>query len=365
MIHVLAVLLLLQSGAYADEELLSDEGLPRPSEVARERERRAARESGISRSLVPIAGYNPTYRVFGGGGFFWERSPDLGFGINGIVTQGLVFKVETALRVTHGRWSLRLQNEVGKGFEPNYGAGPLTNAYDRVDLKLFKNMLRLESLWYAGMGFSVGPTIDYKIRRNFSRDGDPTLAQSRDPYADKEDSWGVGFSQVWDLRDNPMSPRYGWYQALKLLTFPADLQFERAGYTQLQSEVRLFQFLFSHDLVFAFQLTGGVTFGLPSYLNEYKLGGTDFLRGYLENRFRGKRFYNQQNEIRFPIYKAVSGVGFMEFGEATNEAFAHPSMSYGTGIRIGLPPDYISKIRIDFAIGRDQRGVFFDFGQAF
>lgn len=363
--HFASVLITMFLIAGVSQAQIADEGLPNPFEIAKVREERARAESGISRSLVPIAGYNPTYRIFVGGGFFWERSPDLGFGINGIVTQGQVFKVETDLSVRNNRWTYRIHDEIGKGFEPNYGAGPETRTSDRVDLKLFKNMFQVEANWYAGMGVSIGPLIDYKLRRNFSRPGDPTLSGSRDPYDPREDSWGLGLVERWDLRDNPTSPRYGWFQTFKAIAFPADLQLQHASYTQLQSEVRLFQFLFDPEIVFAFQLVGGVTFGVPSYLNEYKLGGTDYLRGYLENRFRGKRFYNQQNEMRFPIYKALGGVAFMEFGEASNEAFSHPSMSYGAGVRIGLPPDYISKIRVDFAIGRDQRGVFFDFGQAF
>lgn len=98
---------------------------------------------------------------------------------------------------------------------------------------------------------------------------------------------------------------------------------------------------------------------------KYRLGGTDGLAGYYDNRFRGKKYYLQNTEIRYPIWKLFSGALSLSFGDITDESFTNPKLAYGFGIRIGLPPDWVSKIRIDFLYGRDQYGLFVDFGDTF
>jgi outer membrane protein assembly factor BamA len=110
---------------------------------------------------------------------------------------------------------------------------------------------------------------------------------------------------------------------------------------------------------------GGIGIGTPNYMYKFRLGGSGTMRGYLENRFRGQKYYAQQTELRFPIWKLFSGAAFLGFGDATDSSFTNAKMAYGGGIRIGLPPDYVSKVRIDVGFGRDSSGVYADFGQAF
>jgi len=115
----------------------------------------------------------------------------------------------------------------------------------------------------------------------------------------------------------------------------------------------------------AYSISGGVISGHAPFLSQFRLGGTDKLRGFYYNRFRGSKYYAQQNELRFPIWKMVGGVTFVEFGEATEKHFSRANVSYGFGLRIGIPPDEVSKVRIDYAMTRDQKGLFVDFGHAF
>jgi outer membrane protein assembly factor BamA len=110
---------------------------------------------------------------------------------------------------------------------------------------------------------------------------------------------------------------------------------------------------------------GGYSVGEPTYMYRFALGGANQLNGYLDNRFRGREYYMQQTELRFPIWKLFSGVGSLGFGDITDTKFTNPKLAYGIGLRIGLPPDWVNKIRIDFAFGRDQAGIFANFGQTF
>src|SRR5689334_18889948 len=49
-----------------------------------------------SSSWIPILGYNSTYGIFGGGGYFRSKG-DFSFGINGIATQTSSMKAEISL----------------------------------------------------------------------------------------------------------------------------------------------------------------------------------------------------------------------------------------------------------------------------
>jgi outer membrane protein assembly factor BamA len=199
--------------------------------------------------------------------------------------------------------------------------------------------------------------FDARLRRNRPLSPEEE-ARQKDPYSSRENTFGVGLQLHADHRNVKNNPSFGWYQNLSLKAF------ERFGL--IDADLRLFQHVVAEELVVAYQLAGGVAIGEPSYLGQFRLGGTDRLRGFYENRFRGSKYYLQQTEIRFPIFKAIGGASFLEFGEVSNvPEFKAPSVSYGVGLRVGLPPDYVAKIRLDVAFSKDQQGVFLDFGHPF
>lgn len=99
------------------------------------------------------------------------------------------------------------------------------------------------------------------------------------------------------------------------------------------------------------------------------LGGADLLRGYLNNRFRGDAFTAATGELRIPIWSFISGAAFTEAGrvfllEGEDDGPAI-GMTSGFGLRFGLPPDGLIKLRFDAGFARDGWGLFFKFGEAF
>jgi outer membrane protein assembly factor BamA len=319
----------------------------------------------ISRSFVPLVGFNPTYRFFGGLGFFYEKAnpadyerKELGFGFHGLITQTDVImgKLNFSLRLGD-RWELTTEHELAKGFEPNYGIGGATRVDDRVDVKLSRLLSEVELQYYINDILSVGLVFDARLRRN--RPVSPEdEARQKNPYSLREDTFGLGIAQHADHRNVKANPSVGWYQNATFKAFD--------GFYLIDGNLRLFQYIVAEEFVVAYQLAGGIAWSNPSYLGQFRLGGTDRLRGFYENRFRGSRYYLQQTELRFPLIGAVSGAGFLEFGEVSNTPhFKSPSVSYGAGLRIGLPPDYVAKIRLDVAFSKDQKGVFLDFGHPF
>lgn len=332
-------------------------------------EMRPKPEDGMFHSIFPVVGYDPTYGVFLGGGYFRRRvqdqQPRAEWSIVGIVSQKLAVKMEYRLdRTLGGRWRLIVRNELANGFESNYGLGGETLTADRVDVDLWKGELDVFAPYAVSKRFRVGPVVEHRIRRNHSQDP-AELARQKDPLPSKEASVAVGFKEELDYRDIPENPSLGWRQALKFTVGQPYSGPVGSTFAAVDADVQFFQYALEKDLVLAYSLAGGVIFGDAPFLSQFRLGGTDRLRGFYTNRFRGSKYYLQQTELRFPIWSLVSGASFLEFGEVTERHFGRANVSYGLGLRIGIPPDKVSKVRIDYAMSRDQKGVFVDFAHAF
>lgn len=327
-------------------------------------------EDGTFRSLVPLGGYNPTYKVFLGGGYFQNKVSDgvkrYEFGVAGIFAQAKATKLEINWhRYFSPRWRMVLRNELANGFESNYGRGNETRVEDRVDVLFWKDETEVYFPIHFNPRFSIGPGFEHRARRNRAEFRGPEERRQKDPVPSEEFVVAPGLKQELDYRDVPSNPSLGWRQSLRVTTAFPYRGTVRNRSTTLDMNLEIFQYLLDRELVLAHALAGGVIFGEPTYLNQFRLGGTDRLRGYFYNRFRGKRYYVEQSELRFPIAGLFSGASFLEFGEVTDRHFSRAHVAWGGGLRIGLPPDKISKIRIDYAVGRDQRGIFVDFGHAF
>jgi len=326
-------------------------------------------DNGVFQSIFPVVGYEPTYGAFGGGGYFRRKvenqRPQSEWSFVGIVSQQLAVKMEYRLdRRIGDRWRLIVRNELGNGFESNYGLGNDTSTNNRVDVKLWKDELDIFLPYAINRRLRVGPWIEHRIRHTNSQDP-AELAKQVDPLPNKEASLSIGLKEELDFRDVPENPSLGWRQAFRLMvgqpySGPVDHTF-----LVMDLDLQLFQYLLEKDLVLATSLAGGVIFGEAPFLSQFRLGGTDRLRGFYLNRFRGSKYYIQQTELRFPIWDLVSGATFLEFGEATERHFTRANVSYGLGLRVGIPPDRVSKVRIDYAMSRDQQGIFVDFAHAF
>lgn len=344
-----------------------------PDPVAKEVESQPRPESGVFKSITPLAGYNPTFGVFVGGGYFRkvveENLQKSSWGFIAVISQfrravKTEFKGEARI---DSHWRAEWRNEIAHGFESNFGLGNETRVEDRVDVMQLKNELDLAFPYYFSDRFAIGIGFEHRARRN-----DPLTSYERarqvDPEPDTEFTGAAQLLERVDYRNIPENPSLGWLQELRVTRVWPYGGPKRQPSLMLDFEISMFQYLRSRDLVLAYGLAGGQIFGEPTWLNQFRLGGTDRLRGYYYGRFRGSAYYLTQTELRFPIYKFLSGVTFGEFGEVTareKDPFTRAHVSYGGGLRIGLPPDNVAKIRIDYAIGRDQRGVFVDFGHAF
>ena len=102
----------------------------------------------------------------------------------------------------------------------------------------------------------------------------------------------------------------------------------------------------------------------------FALGGSNTLRGYEDDQFKGKKMYAATLEYRFPIAKKVQGVLFTDGGSTwgidngqipwyeDDDGF---QWSCGVGLRLQTP---IGPIRLDYGHG-DKNKFHFSFGTQF
>ncbi|MGZ3693727.1 MAG: hypothetical protein ACXWQO_05975 [Bdellovibrionota bacterium] len=327
-------------------------------------------QNGHFHSIAPLAGYDPTYGAFLGLGYFYrvieDEKEQVNWGLAGIVAQKhgntqLQWKGQKRLS---NYWRFEWRNEFANGFESNYGTGNETKVSDKIDVPLWRDETDFYFPYYSSERFSIGPGIEHRARRN-KRRVPYDLAREKDPFEPEEFTAAFGLVQRLDFRDLPDSPSTGWEEELHLIQIKPYKGTIRKSFTSLEIQISTFEYLLARQLVLANSISGGMLFGVPTFLYEFRIGGAHKLRGFYHNRFRGSKYYVHQTELRFPIIGAVSGAAFLEFGEAADHHFTRPHVGYGGSIFIGLPPDKISKIRIDYALSNDQHGITVDFGHAF
>ena len=167
---------------------------------------------------------------------------------------------------------------------------------------------------------------------------------------------------AWDTRDDPSNAQRGWFHSSGLEYAP-----ERLG-----SDLRFVRYL-AQDYYFrsvgetvvlgsAFRLGAARGFGqdlIPS--EKFFAGGSTSVRGFAEGGVGEPDFFGDpvggnallllNQEVRFPVYKWLRGVGFIDAGNvfplARDVSFTNLEAGAGFGVRIHSP---FALIRIDYGM---------------
>lgn len=317
-------------------------------------------------SVAPVVGYEPVFKfVYGAAYFYQHRDFSLGVDVNTNLHQVYQLHSQVSVRFRTD-WEAGFKTSLTKGFDPYYGEGGETRPDDFVRLWGVRSINRLYVAYKPSEIFSFGPFADFRVHTE-ETEGSPTPFSRVAP---TQNSVGVGLFQKIDTVSNRKEVKDGFVFGTLFTFVPGSLSSIRnqPNFSQLEGEFIVYKEIlegYVPDVIAAFHFMGGMSLGTPNYIYKYRLGGSGAMRGYLENRFRGAKYYAEQTELRFPIWKLFSGAAFVGFGDATDTGFTNAKMAYGGGLRIGLPPDYVSKIRLDIGWGRDSQGIYADFGQAF
>lgn len=176
------------------------------------------------------------------------------------------------------------------------------------------------------------------------------------------------FTHVFDNRDNYFNASKG-----RRISFSAQWGGHGLGgdydFYKFTAEGRFYKAL-GNGHILALRVMGGYIDGDVSYGNLFDLGGSNTLRGYEDDQFKGKKMYATTLEYRFPIAKKVQGVVFGDGGSTwgidngqipwykDDDSF---NWSVGVGLRLQTP---IGPIRLDYGHG-DQNKFHFSFGTQF
>jgi len=315
-------------------------------------------------SIAPILAFDSTFGVVYGAALFLSR-PEQGYDL--ATKFNATTESDLALFLDYRQWSTagyfyRLE-VVLDGFEaPYYGEGGDTREVDEVRIDRTALMAKFHLRLRQGSRIQQGLYLDYRLRHEVSVDGDTTSRLFPD-----ESRLGFGYGLVYDTRDSAVRPTRGIYQKFSLLYLPESTSTLNSAHTCFQGAVDMRGFYsLPRGMILAGRFSAGDSWsGDPTYLYRYSLGGSQNMRGYFFNRFRGKRFYLTQTELRFPILGIVSGAVFADVGDIGDSGFGSPKSTYGGGLRFLIPPDNVAKVRFDYGVGEDQESIYFVFGEAF
>jgi outer membrane protein assembly factor BamA len=177
----------------------------------------------------------------------------------------------------------------------------------------------------------------------------------------------LGFGAERDLRDNVVYARHGEFVRLEwgssLTALGSDYDFHTASL-----DVRRYRSL--GPWVWALRATAAAAFDQPPFQALPGVGGDSILRGYYEDRFRERRLYSLQNELRVNDWRRLGLVLFVDSGDVSRgiDEFSLDTIkvSYGLGLRILLSRAERLQIRADFGAGDDgSSGLYLNLGEAF
>jgi outer membrane protein assembly factor BamA len=305
----------------------------------------------MGKSAVPIVGFDPTDGwIFGGAGFLYsDKMPGVNAGLFLVSNLGdfnsVTFNYEQRAR---GGWYLGLHIFAEQAYDYYYGEGDLTSPYNPLVLRQDHYEAKPAIRYLLRPHLSAGVFLDFRARRELGSQVKPNEATT-----------ALGFHLDWDTRNKLINTRKGQFFQLDFLGKPgAD------AFSQETADLRNFDRL-NRVLTLASRLSAGITQDIPTYLFEYRLGGLDLMRGYQANRFRGDDFAVYQEELRWILKKWVSANMSVDAGDIGDDAFHQLKVSVQAGLRIGIPPDWTQKIRLDVGLGTDQAAFVIQFGEVF
>jgi outer membrane protein insertion porin family len=184
----------------------------------------------------------------------------------------------------------------------------------------------------------------------------------------------VGFALVNDTRDFIRAPTRGGYNSVsaEVAGLLGGQDFKKIG-----GDVRRYFKVGGHNVV-AVRVLGGWITGDAPFLEQFLLGGANNLRGYEEDQFPGNKMLLLNTEFRFPLGNKITGVTFVDAGDAWGGLYAEGNpaagipglgdsgfsvhVGYGVGVRVDTP---IGPIRLDLGFGAGRAQTHFSIGQMF
>ncbi len=297
---------------------------------------------------------------------------------NGILTS---FWLDDKLRMYGQFWYKDMpDNYWGIGYDAAFSTpkSDSTTAYQRTWWWINPSFL-----WQIKDNYFIGLNVDYEYTRGSQKKNQTAEEYEKgvasDPnyrkFNDKPLNSGLGIILQHDSRDIPVDTRNGWYLNLMASfyteAFGGDNNYQMYLIDYRQA-VQLSEL--SGLNTFAWQVKGRFTAGDVPYGGMSQLGTPFDLRGYTWGQYRDNNMFFFLAEYRH-IFKKKDGdlgkhgmVAWVGSGTIFNWDTIKDNNNkwlpnFGVGYRFELQPRMW--IRLDFGIGRNTSGIYFNFNQAF
>ncbi len=217
-------------------------------------------------------------------------------------------------------------------------------------------------IFRLGRSMFVGPMVsfDYYMSRDVKR---PDLY----PYLeDNVARWGPGVSLQLDTRDNLTAPKRGAYVRLDFRYMPKFIG--NAGGMTVTELTAAGYFGVWRDCTMAVGGHTRLTMGLVPFNMMSTVGGSHFMRGYFDGRYRDCNEVDVCVELRQRVWRRSGlvvwgGMGVI-FDKFSNIDFGHLLPNYGLGYRWEFKHNV--NIRLDVGFGRNgERNFIFNINEAF
>lgn len=233
--------------------------------------------------------------------------------------------------------------------------------YNESKFKYLCSHAQAEYVWRIKGRVYGGPvtTFDYINGRDFAK---PELWNDE---ADRTFNVGVGFTLLYDSRDNATYSTRGYFMKFHQQFNPRFL-FNKYAFSRTSLTASSFHKVWKGGILAA-RLHADFTYGNTPWGLLPTLGGSQTMRGYYEGRFRDKSEIDICMELRQHIWRrsgAVAWVGvgtvFPEFKALRNNMLLP---NYGIGYRWEFKK--FMNVRLDLGFGRHQTGFIFSINEAF
>jgi hypothetical protein len=339
--------------------------------------------SGLSLTVLPSVGYNPSYGAFIGasialGGWLGDpKTTNLSagsFGASYSTTQQISVQFKSDFYLPNNQWALKGDWRYLDTSQPTFGLGP-ANTPGRSSYPMKFVLYRLYQTVYERMG---GSSIYFGLGYHFDRYDqiEDTRAEQGEatPFSvysggtpSRTQSSAVSANVLIDTRDNAINGKRGMFWNASLRSYLKQIgsdQDRQSLWSDFRSYTRL-----PHDSgnVLAIWNYLWFTFGKAPYLDLPAVGWDTYGRsgrGFLQGHIRGNNQVYAEGEyrMRFTRNGLWGGVAFLNLTGTTQPPegpFGRLDPGGGAGLRMKFNKRTDTNASVDAAWGQDQQVRFF------
>ncbi len=345
----------------------------------------AKQKGKLYKAILPALGYTPATQFFGGislTGSFYSDDPDsvnlsvINLRANYTMKGQIFFPLWLNYWSKGNRFNFPIEFTYFHYPQLTYDLGGESTVENVTKLEYYYVLLRAPVLkrivrdFYAGAGYA----LDYRWEITILEPPPGEDDYKNYGFNDRSLSAGPTLNVLYDSRHNLKNPQHGFYTYV-VYRYNSLRMGSDDNWQGLTVDVRKYFKLKenSPNVLGFWSYNNMVLSGIPPYLDLPSTGRDTYWnqgRGYIQDRFRGKRLLALEGEYRFVIsrsglFGAVVFANVQTVAEELDERIDNLWPSVGLGFRIKLNKHSNTNLCIDFGIGRGEQGFFGSSGEVF